>query len=97
MTKRTGKTKPLPQKNLSDVPAQTGVYNLRNRKGDIIHTGLAGADRLKARLQEHLDKCDARGARSYQIRPLSSAAEAIREYRYSVHGRALPARLVSHA
>ena len=78
MAKRMGKTKPLSQKNLTDVPAQSGVYNLRNRKGDIIYTGSAGAGRLRARLQEHLGKRDVRGAKRYQIRPLSSTAEARR-------------------
>ena len=78
MAKRMGKAKPLSQKNLTDVPAQSGVYNLRNRKGDIIYTGSAGAGRLRARLQEHLGKRDVRGAKSYQMRPLSSTAEARR-------------------
>ena len=78
MAKRMGKTKPLSQKNLKDVPAQSGVYNLRNREGDIIYTGSAGAGRLRARLQEHLSNRDMRGAKSFQIRPLSSAAESRR-------------------
>ncbi len=78
MAKRMGTTKPLSQKTPSDVPAQSGVYNLRNRKGDIIYTGSAGAGRLRARLQEHLGRRDGSGAKSYQFRPLSSAAEARR-------------------
>ena len=73
-----GKTKPLSQKNLRDVPKQSGVYNLRNRKGDVVYTGSAGVSRLRERLQEHLGNRDVRGAKSYQIRPLSSTAEARR-------------------
>ena len=73
-----GKTKPLSKRNLKDVPAQSGVYNLRNRKGDIIYTGSAGAGRLKTRLQEQLRNRDVPSAKSFQIRPLSSTAEARR-------------------
>ena len=76
--KRMGKSKPLSGRNLRDVPEQSGVYNLRNRKGDIIYTGSAGAGRLKERLQEHLRNRDVRGATRFQTRPLSSAAEARR-------------------
>jgi excinuclease UvrABC nuclease subunit len=78
MAKRMGKTKPLSEKSLQDVPEQSGVYNLRNEKGEIIYTGSSGAGRLRARLREHLKSGDVAGARSFQVRPLSSAAEARR-------------------
>ena len=77
-SKRMGKTKPLSKKNLKNIPAQSGVYNLKNQKGEIIYTGSAGAGRLKSRLQEHLNNQDIRGARNFQVRPLSSTSEARR-------------------
>jgi excinuclease UvrABC nuclease subunit len=76
--KRMSKTAPLSERNLTNVPEQSGVYNLKNQKGEIIYTGSAGAGRLKARLQEHLRNSDVRGARKFQVRPLSSTAEARR-------------------
>ena len=78
MAKRLGKTTGLSIKNLKNVPNQSGVYNLKNQKGEVIYTGSAGAGRLKARLEEHLSSGDVRGARKFQTRPLSSTAEARR-------------------
>jgi len=70
--------RPLSEKSLQDVPDRSGVYNLRNGRGEIIYTGSAGAGRLKARLREHLGDSGVTGARSFQVRPLASAAEARR-------------------
>ena len=78
MAKRMGKTRVLSKKNLRDVANQSGVYNLKNQKGEIIYTGTAGAGRLKSRLEEHLLSDDVKGARKFQTRPLSSTAEARR-------------------
>ncbi len=76
--KKMGETTGLSKRNLQKVPEQSGVYNLKNQKGEIIYTGSAGAGRLKARLEEHLSSGDVRGARKFQTRPLSSTAEARR-------------------
>ena len=76
--KRMGKTRSLSETDLRDVPEQSGVYNLRNRKGEIIYTESAGARRLRERLREHLSRRDVPGAKAFQIRPLSSTAEARR-------------------
>ena len=78
MAKKMGKTKGLSKRNLQDVPNQSGVYNLKNQKGEIIYTGSAGAGRLKSRLKEQLSSGAVRGARTFQTRPLSSTAEARR-------------------
>ena len=78
MAKRMGKMRPLSERSLQEVPDRSGVYNLRNRKGEIIYTGSAEAGRLKARLREHLRDNEVTGTRSFQVRPLSSAAEAKR-------------------
>ena len=78
MAKKMRKPQPLSNKNVRNVPEQSGVYHLRNQKGDIIYTGSAGAGRLRARLKEHLSGSSVRGARQFQIRPLSSTAEARR-------------------
>ena len=43
--KRMGKTRSLSETDLRDVPEQSGVYNLRNGKGEIIYTGSAGVGR----------------------------------------------------
>lgn len=78
MAKKMGKTKGLSKRNVQDVPNQSGVYNLKNRKGEIIYTGSAGAGRLKSRLEEHLSGGNVRSAKKIQTRPLSSTAEARR-------------------
>ncbi len=78
MAKRMGKTIGISKRNLQDVHDQSGVYNLKNQKGEIIYTGLAGAGRLKCRLNEHLSSGDVRGAKKFQTRPMSSKAEAKR-------------------
>ncbi len=78
MAKKMGKTKSLSKRYVRDVPNQSGVYNLKNQKGEIIYTGSAGAGRLKARLEEHLSSGSVRGAKKFQTRPLSSTAEARR-------------------
>ena len=76
MSKRMGSRKPFSEKNVSDVPDQSGVYNLVNRQGDIVYTGSAGARRLRERLKEHLDQKDIPGAAQFQVRPTKSTAEA---------------------
>ena len=78
MAKKMGKTKSLSKRNVQDVPKQSGVYNLKNQKGETIYTGSASAGRLKSRLEEHLSSGHVRGARKFQVRPLSSTAEARR-------------------
>ena len=78
MAKKMGKTKGLSKRNLENVPDQSGVYTLISRQGEIIYTGLAGAGRLKSRLNEHPSSGDVRGATKFQIRPMSSTAEAKR-------------------
>ena len=88
--KRMGKTRPLSETNLRDVPEQSGVYNLRNRKGEIIYTGSTRAGRLRERLRGRLSRRDVPGAKVFQIRPLSSAAEARRVERALVKRNRLP-------
>ena len=78
MARKMGKTKGISKRNLQDVPKQSGVYNLKNQKGEIIYTGSAGAGRLRARLEEQLSSGGVKGARKFQTRPLSSTAEARR-------------------
>ena len=76
MAKRMGSKKPFSEKNVNDVPDQSGVYNLVNRQGDIVYIGSAGARRLRERLKEHLDQEDIPGAASFQVRLTKSTAEA---------------------
>ena len=76
MAKRMGSKKPFSEKNVNDVPDQSGVYNLINRQGDIVYTGSAGARRLRERLKEHIDQKDIPGAAQFQVRPTKSTAEA---------------------
>lgn len=76
MAKRMGSKKPFSEKNVNNVPDQSGVYNLINRQGDIVYIGSAGARRLRERLKEHLDQEDIPGAASFQVRPTKSATEA---------------------
>ena len=78
MAERMGARKPLSDKNLDDVPDQSGVYNLINRQGDIVYTGSAGAGRLRVRLKEHVNQKDIPGATKFQIRPTRSTPEARR-------------------
>ena len=76
MAERMGARKPFSDKNVSDVPDQSGVYNFINQAGQIVYTGSAGAGRLQDRLREHLLAGDIPGATRFQIRPTSSTAEA---------------------
>jgi len=76
MAKRMGAKKPLSNKNVNDVPDQSGVYNIINRQGDVIYTGSAGAGRLRERLKEHLSQEDIPGAGQFQVRLTRSTAEA---------------------
>ena len=76
MAKRMGAKKPFLNKNVNDVPDQSGVYNIINRQGDVVYTGSAGAGRLRERLKEHLNHEDIPGAAQFQVRPTSSTAEA---------------------
>lgn len=76
MAGRMGSKKPFSEKNLNDVPDQSGVYNLVNRQGEIVYTGSPGAGRLRERLKEHLNQKDIPGATQFQVRPTGSTAEA---------------------
>ncbi len=76
MAKRMGAKKPFSNKNVNDVPDQSGVYNLINQQGDIVYTGSGGAGRLRERLKEHLNQEDIPGATQFQVRPIRSSAEA---------------------
>ena len=69
MAERMGGRKPFSDKNVSDVPDQSGVYNFINQAGQIVYTGSAG-------LREHLLAGDIPGTTHFQIRPTSSTAEA---------------------
>ena len=76
MAKRMGAKKPVSNKNVNDVPDQSGAYNIINQQGDIVYTGSAGAGRLRERLKEHLNQVDIPGAAQFQVRPTRSTAEA---------------------
>ena len=76
-SKRMGKQRPLSKKQVKEsVPNQSGVYNILNRGGDVVYTGMAGAGRLQDRLMEHLESGDIPGGSAFQIRPTSSSAQA---------------------
>lgn len=62
--------------NLQDVPDQSGIYMIRNKKGTCQYVGSAGAGRLAERLKEHLQKRDIPGAHDFQIRTATSTEEA---------------------
>ena len=76
MAKRMGPRKPFSDKNVTDVPDQSGVYNLINRNGEVVYTGSAGAGRLQERLKEHLAQKDIPGAAQFQVRPTGNTTEA---------------------
>ena len=71
------RTRSAKAKSLSEVD-RNGAYNLKNRKGEIIFTGSAGVGRLKAHRQRLSKNGDVPESRKYEIRPLSSPAEAKR-------------------
>ena len=56
MGKRLTNRQSFNQTNLQDVPDQSGIYLIRNRKGDCQYVGSAGAGRLAERLKEHLSQ-----------------------------------------
>ena len=77
------------QKNINDVPEQSGVYVITSKRGICQWVGMAGPGRLRERLQEHLRENDVKAADLFQFRPTSSEAEArMREEEYK--GRLKP-------
>ena len=48
---RLGKTYKNSPKGRSEIPAKPGTYNLRNRNGKVIYTGMTND--LKRRIKEH--------------------------------------------
>jgi len=76
MGKRLTNRQTFNQTNLQDVPDQSGIYLVRNRKGDCQYVGSAGAGRLAERLKDHLNEGDIPGAHSFQIRTTTSENEA---------------------
>ena len=76
MAKRLNKPRRFNKTNLQEVPAQSGIYVIRNRKGDVQYVGKAGPKRLRERLLEHLNKKDVPGAELFQFRTTTSDKEA---------------------
>jgi excinuclease UvrABC nuclease subunit len=76
MGKRLTNRQTFNQTNLQDVPDQSGIYLIRNRKGSCQYVGSAGAGRLAEGLKEHLNKRDIPGFHSFQIRTTTSENEA---------------------
>jgi len=76
MGKRLTNKQTFNQTNLQDVPDQSGIYLIRNRKGDCQYVGSAGGGRLAERLKEHLNSRDIPGAHSFQIRTTPSENDA---------------------
>ena len=76
MGKRLTNRQTFNQTNLQDVPDQSGIYIVRNRKGACQYVGSAGVGRLAERLKEHLNERDIPGAHSFQIRTTTSESEA---------------------
>ena len=76
MRKRLNKPRRLSRTNLSEVPAQSGIYVIRNRKGDVQYVGKAGPGRLRERLFEHFNQNDIPGAELFQFRKTTSDEEA---------------------
>jgi len=76
MAKRLNKPRRFNKTNLSQVPTQSGIYVIRNRKGDVQWVGKAGPGRLQERLFEHLNQKDVSGAELFQFRKTTSDEEA---------------------
>ena len=77
MGKRLTNRQTFNQTNLQDVPDQSGIYLIRDRKGNCRqYIGSAGAGRLAQRLKEHLNSRDIPGAHAFQIRTTTSENEA---------------------
>ena len=89
MGKRLTNRQTFNQTNLQDVPDQSGIYLVRNRKGTCQYVGSAGASRLAERLKEHLQKRDIPGADTFQIRTAISEEEA-RKLERQYRGRYRP-------
>lgn len=78
MGKRLTNRQTICQTNLQDVPDQSGIYVIKNRKSMCQYVGSAGPGRLAERLNEHLAKRDIPGANTFQIRTTTSEEEARR-------------------
>jgi excinuclease UvrABC nuclease subunit len=87
MGKRLKNRQTFNQTNLQDVPDQSGIYLMRNKKGACQYVGSAGAGRLASRLKEYLQKRDIPGAHTFQIRTVTSEEARKLERQYRGHYR----------
>ena len=80
--KRFSPKKPFSKRQIRNIPDnKPSVYELLNRKGDNIYTGIAKRDRVQDRLEEHLPgaKDSVPGAAGFRIKPMPSIDQAKRE------------------
>jgi excinuclease UvrABC nuclease subunit len=76
-TKRFSITKPINNRNLSDVPNnKPGVYRIKNSKNDTLYIGMAKRNRLSDRILEH--KGEFKGGTKFQYRVVNKKEEAER-------------------
>jgi len=75
---RLGGRKQLTEEDLSKIPRQSGIYLFRDKHGDPLKVGMAGARRLQQRVKENISKGEVPGANTVQVRPASGTKEAER-------------------
>ena len=75
---RLGGRKELTAEKLGKIPQQSGIYLFRDKQGDPLKVGMAGARRLQERVKENLSKGEVPGAKTVQVRPASGTKEAER-------------------
>lgn len=74
---KLSKEKGFSNRNVKEVPKQSGIYVLKNANDNVQYVGSAGAGRLQNRLLEHLNQQDIPNSTSFQFRKTSSLQEAL--------------------
>jgi len=80
--RRFSSKKSLSKRQIREIPNdKPAVYELLNRKGSNIYTGMAKRGRVRERLEEHLPdaKDSVLGASSFRIKQMPSVTDARKE------------------
>ncbi len=74
MGKRLGTAQRLTKDNIERTPDRIGIYVIKNERGAAQYVGRS--QQVKTRLTQHLSQKDIPGARSFQVRTLTSKEQA---------------------
>lgn len=74
MGKRLGGARKFSKTNIEGVPDRTGIYVIKNKEGATQYVGMS--QKLRTRLEQHLNQKDIPGADTVQTRTTRSTKQA---------------------